>query len=321
MKTALIIGITGQDGAYLARLLLGKGYAVVGSSRDAQLAGRANLIRLGIERDVRLESLAVKDFRNMIQVLEAVAPDEVYNLAGQSSVGLSFLQPLETFESICVGTINLMEAVRMLAAPARIYNAASSECFGNTGSRTADESTPFLPRSPYAVAKAAAYWQVANYREAYGLFAASGLLFNHESPLRPERFVTRKIVTAACALARGEGETLRLGNLGIRRDWGWAPEYVEAMWLMLQQERPEDFVVATGRTHSLEEFLEVVFETLGLSWRDHVEVNPELLRPTDIQESRADPSRIRRILGWRARFAMRDVARMMVEAELRGSAF
>ena len=193
-KTALILGVSGQDGAYLSKLLLSKGYRVVGSSRDAQMSSFANLDHLGIKGEVQTESVSSNDFRSVLQVLKKVAPDEIYNLAGQSSVGLSFSQPMETFESISIGTLNLLEVIRTLDMPVRFYNACSSECFGNTEGKRADEETPFRPRSPYAVAKAAAFWQVANYREAYGIFACSGLLFNHESPLRPERFVTQKIV-------------------------------------------------------------------------------------------------------------------------------
>ena len=193
--------------------------------------------------------MALKDFRSVLQALIKVEPDEVYNLAGQSSVGLSFQQPVETLESISVGTLNLLEAIRFTGKPIKFYNACSSECFGDIAD-AADESTPFRPRSPYAVAKAAAFWEVANYREAYNILAYSGILFNHESPLRPARFVTKKIVTAACRIAAGSREKLKLGNIAIQRDWGWAPEYVEAMWLMVQQDNPDDFVIATGETHS-----------------------------------------------------------------------
>ena len=218
--TALICGVSGQDGGYLARSLIGQGYTVVGTSRDAQVNSFANLDRLGIRDRVRLKSMSLTDFRSVLTVLAAVEPDEVYNLAGQSSVGLSFEQPVETLESISMGTLNLLEGIRFLGRPIRFYNAGSSECFGDTGDRPADERTAFRPRSPYAVAKAAAVWQVANYREAYGLFACSGLLFNHESPLRPERFVTQKVIRAACRIAGGSGEALVLGDLGIARDWG-----------------------------------------------------------------------------------------------------
>ncbi len=317
MKTALVLGVAGQDGAYLASLLLAKGYRVVGTSRDAQVASFANLVRLKIDKQVDVESVSLVDFRSVLQVLKKVRPDEVYNLAGQSSVGLSFDQPVETYESIALGTLNLLEAMRILDLKVRFYNASSSECFGNTEGQPATEATPFRPRSPYAVAKAAAFWQVANYRDAYRLFACSGILFNHESPLRPERFVTRKIVSSACRIAAGSEETLHLGNISVRRDWGWAPEYVEAMWLMLQQDDPGDYIVATGKTYSLEDFIEAVFSTLGLDWHDHVQHNPDLLRPADIVESLALPEKARARLGWCANSAMPDVARMMVEEQLR----
>lgn len=314
MKRALICGVSGQDGAYLARLLLDKGYEVYGTSRDAQISAFRNLVRLGIRDRVNLESVAVNDFRSVLQALTKIQPDEVYNLAGQSSVGLSFQQPVETLESISVGTLNLLEAIRFVARPIRFYNAGSSECFGDTKG-VADESTPFAPRSLYAVAKAAAFWEVANYREAYGLFACSGILFNHESPLRPERFVTKKIVTTACRIAAGSGEKLRLGNIAIRRDWGWAPEYVEAMWLMLQQGSPDDYVIATGESYSLEEFIEAAFSNVGLDWREHVELDPALLRPTDLAAGRGNPAKARASLGWQARIKMHDVVRLMMEAE------
>lgn len=314
MKRALICGVSGQDGAYLARLLMEKGYAVYGSSRDAQMSSFRNLARLGILDKVNLESVAVNDFRSVLQALMKIQPDEIYNLAGQSSVGLSFQQPVETLESISVGTLNFLEAIRFAGRPIRFYNAGSSECFGDINN-VADETTPFAPRSPYAVAKAAAFWEVANYREAYGLFACSGILFNHESPLRPERFVTKKIVAAACRIAAGHPEKLHLGNITIRRDWGWAPEYVEAMWLMLQQDKPEDFVIATGESHSLEEFVETAFSAVSLNWRDHVLLDPGLLRPTDLAAGRGNPAKARVRLGWQARHRMRDVVRLMVETE------
>jgi GDPmannose 4,6-dehydratase len=316
MKRALICGVSGQDGAYLARLLLQKDYEVYGASRDAELTSFHNLERLGIRDQVHTVSLALTDFRSVLQVLSRVEPDEVYNLAGQSSVGLSFDQPVETFESIGVGVLNLLEVIRFRGKPVRFYNACSSECFGNTAEHAADEESAFRPRSPYAVAKAAAFWEVANYREGYGLFAVSGILFNHESPLRPPRFVTQKIVSAACRIARGSKETLHLGNLSVKRDWGWAPEYVDAMWRMLQRETPEDFVIATGRSHSLEEFTATAFAQVGLDWRAHVVTDPELLRPTDIKLSVGNPEKAERELGWKARNGMEEVIRMMVEDEI-----
>ncbi len=315
MKRALICGVGGQDGAYLARLLLDKGYAVVGTSRDAQTASFSALDRLGIRDRVQAVSMTLTDFRSVLQVIADARPDEIYNLAGQTSVGLSFQLPVETLESISTGTLNLLEALRFTRLPARLYNACSSECFGDTGGVPATEDTAFRPRSPYGVAKAAAFWQVATYREAYGLFACSGILFNHESPLRPERFVTRKIVAAAARIAGGSGERLRLGNLDVVRDWGWAPEYVDAMWRMLQADTPDDFIVATGQSRSLRTFVAEAFEAAGLDWADHVETDAALLRPSDLAYSGGDPARAAQRLGWQASVTGADVVRRMVQAE------
>ncbi len=315
MKRALITGISGQDGAYLARLLLDKGYQVYGTARDAQISSFASLERLAIRNRVQLLSMAPNDFRSVLQAFAKAEPDEVYSLAGQSSVGLSFEQPVETLESISHSTLNLLEVVRFLQRPIRFYNAGSSECFGDTGGAAADEATPFHPRSPYAVAKAAAHWTVANYREAYSLFACTGILFNHESPLRPNRFVTRKIISAASRIAGGSTERLQLGNISIARDWGWAPEYVEAMWSMLQQEAPEDYVIATGQTNTLEEFVAKTFQTLGLDWREHVSSDPSLLRPSEIMISRGNPAKAYRQLGWQAGCRMEEVIKRMIAAE------
>lgn len=310
-KTALICGVSGQDGSYLAHLLLQKGYQVHGTARDAQATNFPNLITLGIKEQISCHSMALNDFRSVLQVLAKVQPCEIYNLAGQSSVGLSFEQPVETLESISVGTLNLLEAIRFLGRPVRLYNAGSGECFGNTDGQPAVETTPFRPRSPYAVAKATAFWEVANYREAYNLFACTGILFNHESPLRPERFVTQKIIKAAQRIADGSTEKLQLGNIDIARDWGWAPEYVEAMWLMLQQKRPEDYVVATGETHTLQEFVAESFRCFGLDWVSHVVIDQSLLRPSEIMVSRANPRKAAKRLCWQACSKMRDVVRMM----------
>ncbi|MCZ8065852.1 MAG: GDP-mannose 4,6-dehydratase [Microcystis sp.] len=315
-KRALICGISGQDGAYLAELLLKADYTVCGTSRDAQMSSFSNLKRLGIKEQVKLESMALNDFRSVLQVLIKIQPDEVYNLAGQSSVGLSFEQPVETLESIATGTLNLLEAIRFTRAKIKLYNAGSSECFGDIGDNSADENTPFRPRSPYAVAKSAAFWEVANYREAYGLFACSGILFNHESPLRPERFVTQKIIAAVTRIAQGSPETLQLGNMDIERDWGWAPEYVEAMYLMLQQEQPDDYVIATGKSSKLEDFVATAFATVGLNWQDHVISDRSLLRPTDLAISRGNPGKAKEKLGWQAQYKMTDIVRMMVENRL-----
>jgi GDPmannose 4,6-dehydratase len=314
MKKALICGVSGQDGAYLAELLLKQGYTVCGTSRDAQISPFQNLVHLGIKDQVKLESMSLTDFRSVLQVLTKIQPDEVYNLAGQTSVGLSFGQPVETLESIATGTLNLLEAIRFLGATIKLYNAGSSECFGDTGNVAAAENTPFRPRSPYAVAKAAAFWEVANYREAYGLFACSGILFNHESPLRPERFVTQKIVATACRIAQGSKEKLYLGNMSIQRDWGWAQEYVEAMYLMLQQSQPDDYVIATGESTSLEDFVAAAFVSVNLDWHDHVVVDSNLFRPTDLAVGKGNPSKAKKQLGWEARYKMQDVVKMMVDA-------
>jgi GDPmannose 4,6-dehydratase len=313
---ALILGIGGQDGGYLAKFLLGKGYEVYGSSRDVHLMSGRGLHALGIADRVSLRSMAINDFRSVLTVLAEVQPDEVYNLAGQSSVGLSFEQPVETMESLAIGTLNVLEAIRFLSPTTRFYNAGSSECFGDTGDTVADETTAFKPRSPYAVAKATAFWQVANYREAYKLHASSGILFNHESPMRPERFVTRKIVAAACRIAQGSKELLTLGDIDIHRDWGWAPDYVEAMWAMTQQPQGGDYVVATGRTVSLGYFIERVFAELTLDWRDHVRSNPKLFRPSDIRHSHGNPARAQAVLGWRHQLEVEDVVREMVLYQL-----
>lgn len=314
-KRALICGISGQDGAYLAKFLLGKGYSVVGTSRDAQMCTFENLVRLGIRDKIPLESMALTDFRSVLQTVKKVQPNEIYNLAGQTSVGLSFHQPVETLESISFGSLNLLEAVRFIGLPARIFNAGSSECFGETGETPASENTPFRPRSPYGVAKAASHWQSANYREAYDMFVCTGILFNHESPLRPSRFVTRKVITTACRIAAGHNERLKLGNVSIVRDWGWAPEYVESMWLMLQRDKPEDFVIATGESNTLEQFVATAFGLVDLDWNDHVEIDESLYRPTDLMVGRGCPDKAKQLLDWKPKHHMRDVVRLMVDAE------
>ena len=286
---ALICGINGQDGSYLAQLLLGKGYEVWGTSRDVQASTLTNLGALGITDLVRPISMAPSDFRSVFTAVDRSDPDEVYFLASQSSVGLSFEQPAETLESIVTGTLNMLEVLRLRRVPTRLYHAGSSECFGDTGGIPADERTSFHPRSPYAVAKASAHRLVANYRESYGLHASTGILFNHESPLRPRRFVTQKIIQGAKHIAAGDVDRLVLGRIDIQRDWGWAPEYVDAMWRMLQLDTPQDLVIATGQTHSLQDFVAEAFALHGLDWRDHVDVSEEFIRPTDIAYSGANP--------------------------------
>jgi GDPmannose 4,6-dehydratase len=315
-RTALICGVSGQDGSYLAQLLLRKGYAVWGTSRDVQGSTFGNLKKLGIFEKIKLLSMVPEDFRSVLMAIKQSKPGEIYYLAGQSSVGLSFEQPAETIQSVVIGTLNMLEACRMYDKQIRLYHAGSSECFGDTEGQAANEHTPFNPRSPYAVAKASAFWLVDNYREAYGLFACTGLLFNHESPLRPTRFVTQKIIQAAKRISKGSGEKLMLGRLDISRDWGWAPEYVEAMWQMLQLEEPEDFVIATGLTSSLEDFTAKAFGMLNLNWRDHVVQDQTLFRPTDLLLSRADPMKARLKLGWQAKVTAQQVVERMINVHV-----
>jgi GDPmannose 4,6-dehydratase len=314
MKRALICGISGQDGTFLAKLLLEKGYEVHGTARDAQMSGFRNLATMGIKDNISFHSMALNDFRSVLQIIAKVQPDEIYNLAGQSSVGLSFEQPVETLESISVGTLNLLEAIRFVGNHIKFYNAGSSESYGNTGGEAADEQTPFRPRSPYAVAKATAFWEVSNYRDAYGLFACTGILFNHESPLRHERFVTQKIVKAASRISAGKVDKLILGNITIARDWGWAPEYVEAMWLMLQQDKADDYVIATGETHTLKDFVFEAFKVFGLESEKYIVSDSSLLRPSEIMVSRGNPLKAMNVLGWQAKTKMPDVVKMMLQA-------
>jgi GDPmannose 4,6-dehydratase len=318
LKKVLICGVGGQDGAYLAKLLLDKGYQVWGTSRDAQAAGFGNLVKLGIKEQIKLISMAPNDFRSVLTALTRSEPDEIYHLASQSSVGLSFEQPAETLESITMSTLNLLEAVRFLGKKIKFYHAGSSECFGDIGQQAATEAMPFHPRSPYAVAKASAHWLVANYREAYSIYACSGILFNHESPIRPERFVTQKIISAACRIAQGSPEKLTLGRLDIVRDWGWAPEYVDAMWRMMQLDTPDDYIISTGEANSLQDFVAEAFEAVDLDWREHVESDSTLFRPTDLAWSQGCSEKAFKKFGWQARLKMRDVVRRMVDVNQNG---
>lgn len=315
-KTALICGVSGQDGAYLTRLLLDKGYKVVGTSRDAQMSTFNNLRTVGAIEHTVLESMALTDFRSVAQTILKYKPHEIYNLSGQSSVALSFQQPVETFESITIATLNLLEAVRMFSPESKIYSASSGECFGETWNHGATESDPLMPKSPYSIAKSAAFWQVKNYRESYKLFACSGLLFNHESPLRPERFVTKKIIAAACRIAKGSTENVRLGNISIRRDWGWAEEYVDAMWRMLQQPVSDDYVIATGEHNSLQDFVRTAFEAVGLDWSRYVQVDSTLVRPADHSIGYGNPIKAKANLGWVPGFKMADVVKKMIEHQM-----
>jgi len=319
LKTAIIFGVSGQDGAFMAQLLLGKGYRVIGVSRQIHGNGPVNLHRLNINEEVELIACDMRNGESLTELLNDKRPHEIYDLSGQSSVALSFLKPVETHESIALTNLNLLEAIRSLDSPVKLFNAGSSECFGDTFGIPATETTPFAPRNPYAVAKTSSCFQTANYREFYGLFACTGILFNHESFLRSETFVTRKIVSTACRIAKGSNETLVLGNTDIERDWGWAPEYVKAMWLILQQDEPEDYIIATGITCSLESFIRSVFESLGLNFQNHVRTDKKFQRPTDIKVVRANPAKAEHRLNWKARYTAKDVARLMVGEEIANS--
>lgn len=319
-NVALIVGLFGQDGTYLARHLLRSGFAVHGTSRDPGSAPREVLKALGLDGRVEIHALTPVDCNSLSKIIERVRPTHIYNLSGQSSVGLSFERPVESMESIVLSTLNFLEALRKGRSDTRFYNAGSSEVFGDTLMAPATEDTPFRPKSPYGVAKAAAVSLVKNYREGYGLFACSGILFNHESPLRPVQFFTRKVTAAASRIARGSNERLRLGDLSPRRDFGWAPEYVEAMYDMMQQSTPEDFVIATGQPHSLEQFVAAAFLAVGLDWRDHVEVDPEVRRPLDIALTHGNAEKARRVLNWSPRVGFAEIVSRMVRAETEGVA-
>lgn len=315
-KKALIIGVTGQDGAFLAKYLLENNYLVFGTSRDAELSKFDSLVALGIHGKVKLFSMSLVDFRSVFQVFQEIQPDEIYNLAGQTSVSLSFKMPVETLESISLGTLNILEVLRLIKSKSKFYNASSSECFGNTEGVPANELTPFRPRSPYGVAKSSSFWQVENYRQAYNLFAASGILFNHESYLRPTRFVTQKIITTVCDIACKKSHELEIGNINIERDWGWAPEYVIAMHAILQQEEPDDFIIATGNTISLKEFIVKAFDYFGLNHENYLVIKEDLFRPTDIIISKADPMKAKNILKWQAATNVDGVIKKMIEYNL-----
>jgi GDPmannose 4,6-dehydratase len=316
---AFITGITGQDGSYLAELLLAKGYEVHGLVRRTSTFNRWRIDHLHREDSagpaLHLHYGDLADGSSLARLLARIQPDEVYNLAAQSHVRVSFDIPEYTTDIVATGTARLLEAIREAGLRPRFYQASSSEMFGQARETPQRETTPFHPRSPYACAKVYAYWITVNYREAYGLFACNGILFNHESPRRGENFVTRKITRAAARIAAGRQRKLQLGNLEARRDWGYAREYVEAMWLMLQQPQPDDFVIATGETHSVREFLEAAFAHAGLDWREHVEVDPRHYRPSEVDELVGDPAKARRRLGWTARTRFADLARLMVDAD------
>jgi GDPmannose 4,6-dehydratase len=321
VKRALITGITGQDGSYLAELLLSKGYEVHGIIRRASTFNTERIDHLYQDPHVNGVKLFlhygdIGDSTNLIKLLYRLQPDEIYNLAAQSHVRVSFDIPEYTGDVTGLGTIRILEAIRETGLKAKFYQASSSEMYGKVQEVPQRETTPFYPRSPYGAAKVYSYWLTVNYRESYGMFACNGILFNHESPRRGETFVTRKVTRAASRIKAGLEHNLYLGNLDAKRDWGYAKEYVEAMWLMLQQEEPDDYVVATGESHSVRELLEEAFSYMGLDWRKHVEIDARYYRPAEVDLLIGDPSKAKRKLGWEAKTKFNDLVRIMVDADM-----
>ena len=321
MKKALITGITGQDGSYLAEFLLAKGYEVHGIIRRASTFNTGRIDHLYKDPHINgvrlfLHYGDIADSTNLIKLLYRIQPDEVYHLAAQSHVRVSFDIPEYTADVTALSTTRILEAIRETGIKSKFYQASSSEMFGKVNEVPQRETTPFHPRSPYAVAKVYAHWATVNYRESYGLFACSGILFNHESPRRGETFVTRKITRAVARIKAGQQDKLYLGNLDAKRDWGYAREYVEAMWLMLQQEQPDDYVIATGETHSVKEFLTEAFSQVKLDWHDCVELDPKYLRPAEVDLLVGDASKARTALGWEPKVTFRELVRLMVDADL-----
>jgi GDPmannose 4,6-dehydratase len=312
--TALITGITGQDGSYLADFLLAKGYRVVGMVRRSSTENFERIEHL--RGKVEICQADLLDQLSLINLLREVRPGEVYNLASQSFVPTSWEQPVLTGEFTALGVTRMLEAVRLVDRQIRFYQASSSEMFGKAQEVPQTERTPFYPRSPYGVAKVYGHWITVNYRESYGLFACSGILFNHESPRRGKEFVTRKVTNGAARIKKGLDQKLPLGNLEARRDWGYAADYVEAMWLMLQQPRPEDYVIATGETHSVRELCTIAFARVGLRWEEHVVVDPKFVRPAEVDLLQGDASKAKRVLGWQPRVSFRQLVEMMVDADV-----
>jgi len=319
MKKALVTGITGQDGSYLAELLLDKGYEVYGIIRRTSTftTNRINHLYEDPHCQPRLKLIYgdLTDGGNLATILNEVQPDEVYNLGAQSHVRVSFDQPVYTVNAGALGTLRLLEALRSMHKVPRFYQASSSEMYGKVTETPQRETTPFYPRSPYACAKVYSFWQTVNYRESYDFFACNGILFNHESPRRGETFVTRKITRAATRIREGLQDKLYLGNLDAKRDWGFAGDYVEAMWLMLQQDQPDDYVVATGETHSVREFIEEVFGYLDLDWQQHVEIDARYFRPAEVELLLGDPAQARKRLQWEPKITFKNLARMMTDAD------
>ena len=333
IKVALICGVSGQDGAYLAKMLHGKGYTVWGTSRDVQGSSFDNLNRLGILANINFISMLPDDPCSVLNAIRQSNPDEIYYLAGQSSVALSFKQPAETIQSATIGILNILEICRVTESSARIYHAGSCECFGDTGGKSANETTPLNPKSPYAIAKASGFWLVSNYREAYGIFACTGILFNHESPLRSKQFVTQKIIKEMVLIKLGKNDCLYLGNLDSKRDWGHAQDYVEAQWMMLQQDKADDFVIASGLQYSVRDFVAAVAAQLDMdiTWEGDglaekafdsrtgktvVAVDKRYFRPTEVEASLGDSSKAQKILGWEIKTTFAELVEEMVEEYL-----
>ncbi len=318
-KKAFITGINGQDGSYLTELLLEKGYEVHGIFRRSSVPNTQRIDHLlqKPSKNLTLHFGDLLDTSNLMQLLGDIQPDEVYNLGAQSEVGVSFQNPQFTAESTALGALNLLEAIRQSKIRTRFYQASSSEMFGMAQEVPQKETTPFHPRSPYGVSKVFAYWMTINYREAYKLFASNGILFNHESPRRGETFVTRKITLALARIKAGQQDKLYLGNLNARRDWGYAKDYVEAMWLMLQQDQPDDFVVSTGETHSIKEFLEEAFGYLGMDYQKYVEIDPKFMRPAEVDLLLGDCSKAKKVLGWKHSVDFKGLVRLMVDEDLK----
>jgi GDPmannose 4,6-dehydratase len=321
MKKALITGITGQDGSYLTELLLKKDYEVWGIIRRSSSFHTGRIDHLYKDPHQRSPLHLVygdlTDGTNLSSIVNDIQPDEVYNLGAQSHVKVSFEMPIYTANTDALGTLRLLEAVRVTKKPAKFYQASSSEMYGKVVEIPQNEKTPFYPRSPYACAKAYSFWQTVNYREAYKLFACNGVLFNHESPRRGETFVTRKITRAATRIKLGLQDKLFLGNLDAKRDWGYAADFVEAMWLILQQDKPDDYVIATGQSHTVREFLDEVFGCLELDWHKYVEVDPKYFRPTEVDFLQGDATKARKVLGWVPKVSFKELAKMMTEADLK----
>ena len=324
MKKTLITGITGQDGSYLAEFLLSKGYEVHGIIRRASTFNTSRIDH--IYKDPHLRGIKLhlhygdlSDSSQLTNLIYNIKPDEVYHLGAQSHVRVSFDMPIYTVNTDAIGTLRLLEAIRTCDKPAKFYQASSSEMYGKVAEIPQTEKTPFHPRSPYGCAKVYSFWQTVNYREAYGLFACNGILFNHESPRRGETFVTRKITRAATRIKLGLQDKLYLGNLDAKRDWGFAGDYVEAMWLMLQQDKPDDYVIATGECHSVREFVEEVFGYLDLDWQKYVEIDPRYFRPSEVDYLQGDASKAKKILNWKPKVTFQELARMMTDADMRSA--